>query len=96
MPWRKLAAIVCMLLLAVLTTATAAHVHQGPVDGADNHCQLCQLSHSPASSPMPAAAAVSAAMQVAAVGTESRVPYSHAAVRDITIRPPPASLSLGS
>jgi hypothetical protein len=92
MPWRKLAAIVCMLLLAVLTTATAAHVHHG----ADNHCQLCQLSHSPASSPMPAAAAVSAAMQVAAVGTESRVPYSHAAVRDITIRPPPASLSLGS
>jgi hypothetical protein len=81
-----------MLLLAVLTTATAAHVHQGE----DNHCQLCQLSHSPAASPLPSAVAVSAALQVAAVWTESRVPYSHAAVRDITIRPPPASHSLNS
>jgi hypothetical protein len=92
-PWRKVAAIVCLLMLAVLTTANAAHVHHG----ADNHCQLCQLSHSPASGPLTAAVTVYVATPVADIWTEPRAPYSHAAVRNFTIRPPPASsLSLDS
>lgn len=90
--WRKSGALLCLLLLAILTTVAVAHIHHGAAsDIGDQHCQLCQLSHSPANAPMTAAMAIIFALTSAAITLTPKLWMDRTAVRDITARPPPAS-----
>jgi hypothetical protein len=88
--WRKAGALLCIALLATLTTVVVAHVHHDTPGGTtDSHCQLCQLSHSPAVNPSQAAFAIYLAMTAAAVLLRRSLWLNRVAVRDITTRPPP-------
>lgn len=91
--WRKLGVLLCVLLLAALTTVAVAHVHHdSPGDPADQHCALCQLSHSPAADLAPAVVAIYVALTAALVCATLSIWLDRIAVRDLSIRPPPASL----
>jgi hypothetical protein len=80
-------AVVCFILLALLTVVQVAHVH--PLDTDADHCPLCILLHSAA--PVAVAAAL-----VILVEVEKRTPLAEA--RAVTrywhpqlfTRPPPA------
>jgi hypothetical protein len=94
--WRKAGALLCLLLLVALTTVAVAHVHHdGPGndrDAGDAHCQLCQLSHSPATTPAQLSAVLYLAVTALLVCI-SRIQWlDRVAVRDVTTRPPPSSL----
>lgn len=90
---RRVAALLCIALLAALTTAAAAHIHHSdsPEDAA--HCALCLAAHHPAiattqavapvSVPLQQPAPVIAAPRLAACPTE----FPHES------RPPPALLT---
>jgi hypothetical protein len=79
-------AVVCLLLLALLTVVQVAHVH--PLDTDADHCPLCILLHSAA--PLAVAAAIIVMVQI-----ETRTPvYEARAVTrywhpQLFTRPPP-------
>jgi hypothetical protein len=79
-------AVVCLILLALLTFAQVTHVH--PVSSDSDHCPLCIVMHSAA--PMVVAAALISLVQVAFALSfvEERTP-SRVWHTQIFIRPPP-------
>jgi hypothetical protein len=82
-----LAALLCLLLLALLTVVQIAHLH--PLDQDPDHCPICIVMHSAA--PVAAAAAVVVLVQI---GMQASV-YApvYATRRRLTrlfIRPPPS------
>jgi hypothetical protein len=66
--------------------------HGATSDAGDQHCQLCQLSHSPASSPAQAAVAIYLMLVFFAIAMRPSAWLGRIAVRDICTRPPPTSL----
>jgi hypothetical protein len=83
------AAVVCLLLLALLAVVQIAHVH--PLDNEADHCPLCVVMHAVA--PVAVTAAVIILVQV---GTPAPVIQSRAVIRPwhptLFTRPPPFAL----
>ncbi len=89
--WRASVALLCVLLLAVFTTAAGVHLHSTSSTD-DPHCQLCFAAHAPAAVAAPAALIMQAVWtDVTAVTAALRT--SRAAIFDLNIRPPPTHLS---
>ena len=81
-------AVVCLVLLALLSIAQATHLHPNQTDA--DHCQLCIVMHTLA--PMAAAVAAIALVQLGASAPQAE-PIVVARQRQLQlfIRPPPVS-----
>jgi len=89
--WRAIAALACVLLLAVFTTAAGVHFHTSSSTD-DPHCQLCFDAHAPVAVALPVALVMQAVWtRIAPLPSAPRT--SRTSSFDLNIRPPPSILS---
>jgi hypothetical protein len=88
-PGKRLAVVLCFLLIAAATFAQAFHLHPNDLANEAKHCTICQVAHAPAQLAPVAKLPVVLALAILPVLSPHRDPKQRLDAFSLFSRPPP-------